>query len=72
MIFNRPNTAFVHDIIAAALAFFLSLLLRLGDDFALYPKAELYLASGIFTRRCRRRFSRVSDVLRGMALCLPE
>ena len=25
MIFNRPNTAFIHDIIAAALAFFLSL-----------------------------------------------
>ena len=49
MIFNRPKTAFIHDVIAAALAFFLSLLLRLGEDITSYPEAELYLATGIFT-----------------------
>ena len=49
MIFNRPNTAFLHDIIAAALAFFLSLLLRLGEDIAYYPETELYIATGTFT-----------------------
>ena len=49
MIFNRPNTAFVHDVIAAALAFILSLLLRLGDGIAFYPDQELYFATAVFT-----------------------
>ena len=49
MIFTRSNTAFAHDVIAAALAFVLSLFLRLGENIAFYPGEELYLATGIFT-----------------------
>ena len=49
MIFTRSNTAFAYDVIAAALAFVLSLFLRLGENIAFYPEEELYLATSIFT-----------------------
>ena len=49
MIFNRPNIAFIHDVVVAAVAFVLSLFMRLGQDIATYPEDELYLATGIFT-----------------------
>ena len=49
MIFNRPNTAFAHDVVVAALAFVVSLFLRLGEAIAYYPQVELCLATGIFT-----------------------
>ncbi len=47
--FNRPNVAFAHDVLMAAIAFAVSLFLRLGTDLAFYPQEELYLGTLAFT-----------------------
>jgi FlaA1/EpsC-like NDP-sugar epimerase len=49
MMFNRPNIAFAHDVLMAAIAFTVSLFLRLGSDIAYYPQEELYLGTLTFT-----------------------
>ena len=47
--FNRPNIAFAHDVLMAAVAFAVSLFLRLGTDIVFYPQEELYLGTLVFT-----------------------
>ena len=49
MIINRANFAFVHDVVIAAVAFILSLFLRLGENIFFYPRDELFIAVIIFT-----------------------
>ena len=49
MLINRANIAFIHDVVMAAVAFGLSLFMRLGENIVFYPQGELYLAVGVFT-----------------------
>ena len=49
MNFNRSIIAFIHDVLMAAIAFALSLFLRLGENIEFYPRDELYLGTIIFT-----------------------
>jgi len=49
MIFNRANFVFVHDVVIAAVAFVLSLFLRLGENIFFYPREELFIAVLTFT-----------------------
>ena len=49
MIFTRPNLVFAHDVVMAAIAVFVSIMLRLGENIVFYPKIDLYISIGIFT-----------------------
>ena len=49
MIFTRPNLVFAHDVFMAAIAVFVSIVLRLGENIVFYPKIDLYISIGIFT-----------------------
>ncbi len=49
MIFTRPNLVFAHDVVMAAIAVLVSIMLRLGENIEFYPKVDLYISVGIFT-----------------------
>lgn len=46
---TRARIAFLHDVVMAAVAFLISLYLRLGDDILDYPSDELFLWTSLFT-----------------------
>jgi O-antigen biosynthesis protein WbqV len=46
---NRAHVAFGHDIIMAAVSFFVSLYLRLGGDIVYYADEQSLIACGLFT-----------------------
>ncbi len=49
---NRQLLAFIHDMLVAALSFWLALYLRLGGDFSEFPFVSAIVASAIFTATC--------------------